>query len=60
MRFWVLGLCVFGFLVLTLFRAQFQVMPTTVQYGFAVAWSAVMGWSVAVIVRRLSTAHGRG
>lgn len=59
MRFWVLGLCVFGFLVWTLFAAQFQVVPTTGQYAFAVAWSAAMGWSVAVIVRRLAKAPNR-
>lgn len=54
MRYWVLGVGVFGLMVGVLFAARFQIVPTPGQYAFGVVWSAMMAWSVAVIARRMA------
>lgn len=51
MRYWLLGVVVFGFMVVTLFTARFVIVPTPGEYTFAVVWSAAMAWLVAVIAR---------
>lgn len=54
MRYWILGLGFFAFLVATLFTARFQIVPTPAQYAFAVVWSGLLSWSLVVIVRRMA------
>lgn len=53
-KFWLLGIGVFAFMVVTLFTARFQIVPTPMQYGFCVLWSAMLSWSIAVIMRRMA------
>jgi len=57
MRYWLLGLGVFGVMVLTLFTARFVIVPTPGQYAFGVLWSAMMAWSLVAIVRRMARPH---
>ena len=57
MRYWILGLGFFAFMVTTLFTARFQIVPTPWQYAFGVVWSGMAAWSLAVIVRRLAQPH---
>ncbi len=54
MKFKLVGFAVFAFLVATLFTARFEIVPTPMQYAFCVAWSAMLGWSVAVITKRMA------
>ncbi len=65
MKFKLVGFAVFAFLVATLFTARFEVVPTQMQYAVCVVWSAMLGWAVAVIAKRMAippatTSKGQG